>query len=53
MAPKDMPADVVDVGNKHVSNKDVMPDAGKVKLGKYSPPWLIVDRRPSTVEAIF
>lgn len=33
MAPKDMPQDAV-IGNKNVSNKDVMPDAGKVKLGK-------------------
>lgn len=35
MAPKDMPTDVIDVAksNKHVSNKDLIPDAGKVKLG--------------------
>lgn len=32
MAPKDMPAAVAD--RKHVSNKDVMPDAGKIQLGK-------------------
>lgn len=34
MAPKDMPQDAV-VGNKNVSNKDLMPDAGMVKLGKF------------------
>lgn len=35
MAPKDMPGDVADVGRKNVSNKDVMPDAGKIKLGMF------------------
>lgn len=34
MSPKDMMPEDAAIGNKDVSNKDLMPNAGKVELGK-------------------